>query len=255
MSKHNLQLVHKIQFSQNLFILYFFSQTKIKFEPGQFLKFEVAPMIYRNYSIFSSEDFQSGLFESTTRFINQNHSLVGIIVNTTSGGLGSQFIKKLNINDRVNIIGPLGKLALPKNTNNQNVFIATSTGLSPFIAMINQIRQTNSDPIVVYFGVKNIYDMFAFELLKEFKNIQIKICLSQQKDMIDISQSMYKNLQFTIFYSRIDNVIQDDINLYDKDTTNFYLCGNPQMVQGVGEYLKTNNYDKIYEEKFIPSTQ
>jgi NAD(P)H-flavin reductase len=255
MPKHALQLVHKVQFSENIFILYFLSKTKMQFEPGQFLKFEVAPMIYRNYSIFSSENFPSSLFESSFRFINPNQSIVGIIVNTTSGGLGSQFIKKLKVNDKINAIGSLGKFALSGNSNNQHVFIATSTGLSPIIAMIQKLRLANSEPIIIYFGIKTISDNFALELIKGFENIHINICLSRQEEMNILLNQKYKNIQFTIHYSRIHEVLQQNINEYNNDTTDFYLCGNPQMVQEVSEYLKTENYVNIYEEKFIPCTQ
>jgi all-trans-retinol 13,14-reductase len=239
MARHTLQLDRKIDFSQNIIILYFKSETKIEFEPGQFLKFEVAPMIYRSYSIFWGGD-------------EVNDNMIGIIVNTTSGGLGSQFIKKILPQDKVNIIGPIGKLAVSAN-DNQNVFVATSTGLSPFIPMIQKIRKVNTSPITIYFGIKTISDNFALDLLKDITNTDLKICLSQQIQTEPINNLKYPNLQITTHFARVDAALKQDIAQYNKQSTNFYLCGNPQMVQETSEYLKINNFNNIYEEKFLPS--
>jgi all-trans-retinol 13,14-reductase len=239
MARHTLQLDRKIDFSQNIIILYFKSETKIEFEPGQFLKFEVAPMIYRSYSIFWGGD-------------DTNDKMIGIIVNTTSGGLGSQFIKKIQPQDKVNVIGPIGKLAVSAN-DNQNVFVATSTGLSPFIPMIQKIRKVNTSPITIYFGIKTISDNFALDLLKDITNTDLKICLSQQIQTEPINNLKYPNLQITTHFARVDAALKQDIAQYNKQSTNFYLCGNPQMVQETSEYLKINNFNNIYEEKFLPS--
>jgi NAD(P)H-flavin reductase len=239
MARHTLQLDHKIDFSPNIIILYFKSETKIQFEPGQFLKIEVAPMIYRSYSIFWGGD-------------DVNNNTIGIIVNTTSGGLGSQFVSKIQPQDKVNIIGPIGKLALSTN-DNQNVFIATSTGLSPFIPMIKKLRKVNTSSITIYFGIKTITDNFALDLLKDIPNINLKICLSQQIQTEPINNLKYPNLKITTHFARVDVALKQDIDQYNEQSTNFYLCGNPQMVQETSEYLKINNFNNIYEEKFLPS--
>jgi NAD(P)H-flavin reductase len=121
--------------------------------------------------------------------------------------------------------------------------------------MIKKARMINDNPITIYFGARNINDIFVVELIKEFTNINIKIFLSGGESLQNLPKPVYENIDYEISSGRIGSQIIDDFSSLSPPKTNFYLCGNPTMVNEIGLLLKQNNFENIFEERFIPSTQ
>ena len=138
--------------------------------------------ICRLYSIASSEK-QTDSFE--------------LIIKLVDGGVGSDYLSKLQLGDLVNFQGPAGQFFL-RESNNSKVFLATGTGIAPMMSIINKQLTVNKKQevgnswqsavsTVLLWGVATFNDVFFLDRLKQIKlensEFDFKICLSREKDL------------------------------------------------------------------------
>ena len=200
---------------------------KFFFFPGQFINLKVNQFIYRPYSIASYID---------------RLPIISIILTVAHEGLGSNYVKSLNIGDPVSFIGPSGRFVLPDELYKYLLFLVTGTGLAPILPMLQQLTElkTNSE-IELYVGFRNEDDIFEESFLKscesKLKNFKYHICISQPSQIWAGFQG-----RITGFYKIIDI-----------ENTQCFICGNPEMVTEVIERLKLMGINKtrIFHEKFV----
>ncbi|MDO5083676.1 FAD-dependent oxidoreductase [Arachnia propionica] len=98
--------------------------------PGQFARLLVAPHEWRDYSIV-------GLEEGRLR----------LLISTATGGLGSRFAASARPGTPLRVELPLGRFqAFP--SNRRRLFVATGTGLAPFLPMFADLMQ--EDDLLVF---------------------------------------------------------------------------------------------------------
>lgn len=95
------------------------------FTPGQFARIQVAPLEWRDYSIVSCTDRQ-----------------IEFLISTHTGGEGSRFVRQIQPGDRTRIELPLGQFLLHAEGGHP-VFVATGTGIAPFLPMFSQLDTQN----------------------------------------------------------------------------------------------------------------
>ena len=105
--------------------------------PGQFARLLVAPHEWRDYSIV-------GLDEGRLR----------LLISTATGGLGSRFAASARPGTPVRVELPLGRFRASRS-NRRRVFVATGTGLAPFLPMFASRMQ--EDDLLV-FGCRSAAD-------------------------------------------------------------------------------------------------
>lgn len=218
-------LKNKNWVSDKVLYLKFQTHDEFSFIPGQFISVKVNDQNYRAYSLCSNP---------------ANKNTFEIIADAKHQGKGSNYFRALNINDDISYIGPAGRFLLPKNLKNNLVFVATGTGISPFISMLYQIRNLNLNPVIkIYFGLRNKENIFFEDKLKEFSNsfekFEYRICLS-------------KELVKGYFNGRVTNHV--DYNNINE--TQYFLCGNPDMVNELKNTLLEQgiNTEDVFFEKF-----
>ncbi|GAB4141761.1 MAG: hypothetical protein Fur0024_4070 [Patescibacteria group bacterium] len=226
MKQQNLKFLEKKEINNKIFLISFESNEENEdFLPGQFLSIKFSSEISRSYSIFSIEK-----------------KIIKILVDTSFGGFASKKFEDMNIGEVFSAILPIGKFILQKNEN-KKVFISTGTGISPFIPMIKEIRKENSKiQISVFFGTQTVLNDFSKELLDEFENIDLTICVSKE----NLNQEFNKNLR--IKSGRITENF--DPKNFDLERTDFYICGHPEMVSDVVKILQNAKAKNIFFEKY-----
>ncbi len=203
---------------------------EIYFKPGQFINLNVAENTFRSYSICSS-----------SLLTNQ----VSIVVSVGHDGVGTKYLKESKKNDEVKFIGPSGKFFLPDNLLNNLVFIATGTGIGPFISMWYKLEELKyQGKTVVYFGVRTEDEIFFVDKLNYFKkvlNFGYKICVSRPSS----KWSMPKGKVTELF---------DISNFLNKQ---YFLCGHPLMIEDMLSILEENNVadENIFHERFTVSVK
>jgi NAD(P)H-flavin reductase len=206
---------------------------EIVFQAGQYLILKINNQS-RLYSIFSSPRSKNS-FE--------------LMVKLLPGGLGSDYLNNLKINDRVNFQGPAGNFTLRENKKDK-IFLATYTGLAPLWSMINDYYENNLNStlnLYLYWGLRTFEDTCLLNALKEIcqrqNGFQFFLCFSQEKSLMEIPEENRKYFRL----GRITDTLEPIDNRFD-----YYICGSRQVVTGLNQFLLEKGIDpkNIYFEKF-----
>ena len=96
----------------------------LRFIPGQFAKLRVAPFEWRDYSIAAT-----------------NGKRLTLLISNRTHGDGSNYADAVQPGEATEIEAPLGHYHLMGNSH-RKVFVATGTGLVPFLPMFEQLAQS-----------------------------------------------------------------------------------------------------------------
>ena len=225
---YQVKLHKKCEISRQLYS--FQIDKPFDFKGGQFVAVLVAEKVKRFYSIASApyEDY------------------IEFLVNTDPGGPGSQYFEKLQIGDKLEIMGPMG--AFTFKSTGDTVFICTGTGLAPCIAMIKaQLHPGYKNGIHLLFGTR--YDTHILkedeltELTRQYPNFSFNLSVTRPTEnwqVIDSEQIKKSTGRVTEHLEQID------------PNADYYICGVKDMLESVKAKLLENNVPKerIYFEQY-----
>jgi len=194
----------------------------VRFEPGQFLSFYIPPLVpggsplRRVYSFSSSpHDCGRGRFQ--------------ICVKIVPGGRGSNFLAALKKGDTIKFSAPYGDFVLSERRHRHVCFIATGTGIGPLKSMLlsREFAKNPPESRLLLFGARDESEILFEDL---FSSHGFKIVNALTKPSSDWSG----------FSGRISDFLNlgqltDLINVRDTD---FFLCGNGQMIHTVSNQLR-----------------
>ncbi len=190
---------------------------KPDFKAGQVISLWIDnPEQARLYSIASGEHEQN----------------LKILYEVVPEGVLTNRLKVLKPGDSVHISEPLG---LFMNSEKEAVWIATGTGIAPFISMVKTGGYENK---TLLHGSRTIDGFFFQETLHEMMGSRYKrFCTTEQGDGIIFGR-------ITEYLKHQDNT---DTNIL------YYLCGNNQMVIDVRQILIGNGvpYENIKAEIYF----
>ena len=181
--------------------------------PGQFARVVLKDhdgVFYRSYSVVGNHDTK---LTFCIRLLS---------------GRGGNVLKNLKMGDVLAVEGIYGSFVL-QDTDASKVFIATGTGLSPIVSMMRSIPEKEK---ILLFGVENSKSLFYTEILEKIPKLKKYLFLSREEVP-------------GFIHGRIDCATFE----FPKESE-FYLCGNPQMVEKAITDLRSRGFEKIYHEKF-----
>ena len=188
------------------------------FEPGQYATLGLMgseKLIQRPMSISSSADDLSE-YEFFIRLVEH-------------GGL-TPLLWDITVGDPINIKGPKGKFLLQPD-GRRALFVASGTGLAPFISMIETLRGRNQTrDIVLLHGVSYEHDLAWRDQLTELANggeFPLRYVGTVSRPQGSPDWAGHTGRVETIFEEQLD-----EHGLTAENTT-MYLCGNPEMVSAV----------------------
>jgi NAD(P)H-flavin reductase len=243
MPKINLELVHKTNLIPTAISLIFKTTDEFTFEPGQFFSMLVGPKEYRSYSCFWSDSKAPKFYDNDLADLKEDQKegkYLGFMVNIKPNGVGSHFFMDIQNGDQVVAIGGNGKFLLEAG-NRPKAFVASSTGLAPFVEIIKQTLNENpNQEILIFFGVWQPADEFAIQFFKDTTQVKVIVCCDECPE---------EQLSDTVKLGRVTQVIPEMLGdkLPDYD---FYICGNQFMVEATEELLRSKGSTTIYMEKF-----
>jgi ferredoxin-NADP reductase len=155
------------------------------------------------------------------------------------------------VGEPINIKGPKGKFLL-QDDGRTCVFVATGTGLAPFISMIETLRAEGEQrDIVLLHGVSYDYDLAWREQLMELADsdgfpLRYAATVSRPKEC-----PAWMGLT-----GRAEAVLPgllDELALTPENAT-LYLCGNPEMVAAVEAFATERGFpsEQIRKELYWP---
>jgi all-trans-retinol 13,14-reductase len=246
MPKTQLTLLNKTELSPKVYLLTFKTEDDLTYAPGQFLSLEVEPKVNRPYSI-SYMGKKVPYFETSLQSLPTltTGDYITLMISTKPGGTASTFFDNITVGTSLNAIGPAGRFKLIPNSK-PKVFVATGTGLAPFVSMIHElVHQDPNTRLDVFFGCWDLSGNFVNRFFDDLKTISKNLNIyTVAEDLKGESETDY------LKGGRVTTVIPQTLN--DFVDTDFYLCGHPAMVAAMEEVLKQNSATdtNIVMEKF-----
>ncbi len=220
------------------FVLRCTQQPAFNYIAGQFITIHFEhedKLLRRSYSI-ANAPAQNNLIEFAAGFVEH--------------GPGTEFLFNLKPGDTVNISGPFGRLVLKDDAYKRYILVATSTGITPYRAMIEEIKQRiHVNPelnVVILLGVQTRNDILYSKEFLQFASLSPRITfkahLSRETAVEHPEYECCGYVQKT--FPELSLNPEEDI---------IYLCGNPAMIDDAFAYLKDVGFSthNIIREKYI----
>lgn len=178
-------------------------------------------------------------------------------------GLASTFIENLKIGNEVIFSGPAGLFKF-HHSEKDKIFVATGTGIAPIRSILesilnpnDQIPSSNQIPnskLQLFWGLRHWKDVYFFEEFKKLSaenpNFQFKICLSQEKDLSNISKRDREYFEL----GRVNPVIENSLKIDELkiENSDVFICGDRKIVDSLRKFLSTKGVssEQIHFEKF-----
>jgi all-trans-retinol 13,14-reductase len=248
MPRVNFKLVFRHQLISKVHFLVFETANKVDFVPGQFFSLEVSPKTFRSYStVYVGQKPPEFLGANKSLPVLENESnYICFMISTKPNGVASKLFEEMSVGMEISAVGPNGKFRISQNKSKPKVFIATGTGLAPFVGMIKQILDENEQAkIQLFFGVWTEADNFVKQFFETYLNS--KYPNFEIYTVIDDSQGV--KLDKYNISGRVTTAIPSTIK--DFVETEFYLCGHPMMVADMAKILEElGAKENIFLEKF-----
>jgi NAD(P)H-flavin reductase len=214
--KQRAVLVTKAALTPWIWRLEFELDQPVQFVPGQYAKVRVAPFEWRDYSIAAASGKR-----------------VAFLISNRTHGYGSSFADSVQPGEATEIELPLGSYRLLRNTN-RKVFVATGTGLAPFLPMFEEmVKAGELDAAELYFGCRTL----AENITEAFAAVpRTTVCVSR-------GQAPPGGFQ-----GRVTQALASF--RFDPQATDFYICGSAAMVADCRTILERAGAARILIEPY-----
>lgn len=240
---YQAKLLEKIEIAPEIYLLKFAypENSDWTYNAGQYMIFhlpveEKGHPARRLYSIASSP-------------LNKEH--LDFIIELIPNGLGSTYVKNIQIGDIATLQGPAGLFTF-KPSERESIFLATGTGIAPIYSIISTLLNNNSGKdkkLHLFWGMKYAKDLYIMDELQKLAeghpNFRFTVCLSREEGEID---------ELTCIKGRVTHGLeqlttQDARSILQYD---YYICGGPVVVESLRKFLEEKQIprDQIHFEKF-----
>ncbi len=215
-----------------VFELSFETDKQLQFEAGQFISIVIPGAgpkgrdLRRAYSIASSPE---------------KHP-IELCVKLVEGGPGTQYLYRLRPNDIFKGIAPYGDFTYQVKPKRHACFIATGTGIAPFrsMAMSKHFRENLPASAICLLGVRTESELLYQEKVDGFTDVKLINTVSQP------------SANWQGFKGRVTDYLRNLGSDYPWLDSEFYLCGNGDMIKEVKAFLAEKGVDKdsVHQEKY-----
>ncbi len=218
-AKYRCTLTEQTWLTPSVMRICFTTKKEIKFQPGQFLSIYVPDIrntgkfLRRAYS-FSTAPGKEYCYE--------------LCVKHVPGGAGTEFLASLQQGDFFDATAPYGHFLYQAPLAGRYVcFISTSTGIAPFRSMVlsEHFQENKPDKCFFIFGARTEAEIiFSGEF--------------EARDINTINAISQPSSGYSGYHGRVTDYLRGLPVSWHWHNTDFYICGNAEMIQEVCEILK-----------------
>ncbi|MDP9270306.1 MAG: FAD-binding oxidoreductase [Chloroflexota bacterium] len=214
-------------------------QEPFAFEPGQYATLGLAnaegKLIQRPMSISSSAD-------DLTEY--------EFFIRLVEGGAFTTLLWERTLGDPINIKGPKGRFLL-QDDGRAALFVASGTGLAPFMSMLDTLRDRGQTrEIVLLHGVSYEHDLAWREELEQLDASDFQFCY------VSTLSRPQQSPGWQGLIGRVETIVADQLDACDltPEGATLYLCGNPEMIVAVDEIAQARGFDpeQVRKELYWP---
>ncbi len=210
------------------------------FEPGQYATLGLAEpggkLIQRPMSISSSADDTSE-YEFFIRLV--------------PGGAFTTLLWDRRVGDPINIKGPKGRFLL-QNDGRTCLFVASGTGLAPFISMLDTLRDRGQTrEVVLLHGVSYDYDLAW--------RSELEALAASGTFPLHYAGTVSRPAACPDWHGlagRVESVVGPQLDAFGLSATNttIYLCGNPDMIEAIDHLAVDRGFlpEQVRKELYWP---
>lgn len=215
-------------------------ESPFPFEPGQYatlgLVGDAGKLVQRPMSVSSSAD---------------DLSEYEFFIRRVEGGGFTPLLWERTVGDPINIKGPKGKFLLQPD-GRQCLFVASGTGLAPFMSMIETLRgRGETRDIHLLHGVSYDHDLAW--------RAQLEMLDHDDPFPLRYVGTISRPQQCPSWHGctgRVEAIVAEqlDANGLNPETATIYLCGNPDMVSAVEEIAAERGFppEQVRKELYWP---
>ena len=216
--------------------------TPLAYTAGQFITLPIQiedKILRRSYSIANAP--------------KPNHSTnhqIELAAGFVENGPGTKLLFNLKPGDTLKTTGPFGRLTLKEEDPTRYIFVATSTGITPYRAMLPELHERLANNpnlhVVILQGVQTQADLLYHDEFLAFTNTHPRVTYRAQ-----LSREKPEALKANEHTGYVQHSFSE-LNL-DPEGDIVYLCGNPGMVDESFSDLKDRGFaiQRIVREKYI----
>jgi NAD(P)H-flavin reductase len=215
-------------------------ESPFPFEPGQYATLGLmgteGKLVQRPMSISSSADDLSE-YEFFIRLVE--------------GGAFTPLLWERSLGDPINIRGPKGRFLL-QDDGRTSLFVASGTGLAPFMSMFDTLRSRGQTrDVVLLHGVSYDHDLAWRDELEGMATgdafpLRYAGTVSRPQHCPD----------WTGLAGRVETIVPGQLDRFGltPDNTTIYLCGNPEMIEAVAEIAAARGFppEQVRKELYWP---
>jgi ferredoxin-NADP reductase len=172
-------------------------------------------------------------------------------IRRVEGGGFTPLLWERSVGDAINIKGPKGKFLL-QDDGRRALFVASGTGLAPFISMIETLRSRGqSRDIVLLHGASYDYDLaWRTELteLEQGDGFPLRYVATVSRPQACPT--------WTGCTGRVETIVESQLDEHGltPETATIYLCGNPEMITAVDEIAVARGFppEQVRKELYWP---
>jgi ferredoxin-NADP reductase len=206
------------------------------FIPGQFINlfFEYeGQMVQRSYSLANLP----------------GEKTLALALSYITSGKASEYLFRMQLGDTIEASGPFGRLTLREETPKRYVLVATGTGVTPYLSMLNELKKrmdAHGITVVLLLGSRTteelLYRSIFVDFMEKEKNFEFIGCCSRTEPHEPYLRKGYVQDQF------------DGLKL-DPATDMVFLCGNPNMIDAAYAKLTSMGFTaaNVRREKYVSS--
>lgn len=212
------------------------SGEKFLYVPGQFITLHLQGSereLKRSYSIS----------------IHTNETdAIEFVASYVKGGIATELLFNIQIGEQLTCSGPYGRLILPAEDPARYILIATGTGITPYRAMLPDLKKRLEKPEVsahVLFGTRLQKDILFQDDFTQFSAENDRFAYTSHLSREQEARAPHERLGYVQHY-------------FDKLALNpeqdlVYLCGNPDMIDSAYAQLKELGFTprNVKREKYI----
>jgi len=243
--QYNASLVRREDESDSLAYFWVrFDGEPTPFEPGQYMTIGVVvegKMVQRPYSV-ASPPVESGT------------SGYEFYVRLVEGGTFTPLLWRMDIGQRMRMIGPKGKFLLQPDDDRTHIFISSGTGNAPFVSMMKQMLADGAPRKAVFLnGVSYASEIGYRDLLEDWERnggypVTYVPTVSRPDDP--------RNAGWEGRTGRVEVILEpvlDELGLTPANSV-AYICGNPDMITTAEERLLGRGYaeEQVHKELYWP---